>query len=161
MESITYLKNIRIAPKKLRFLQFELKKCNPMQALEILRYTPRHSARIWRKALQTAINNAKQSFKVSENMLELKALAVDQGFVMKRFRAGSRGTAKSIKKRYSHIKIILTSKETSTGKKIVAGKEEPKKEEKKVIKASERKEVVKKVQPKKRTVRNKAKEGAQ
>ena len=136
MESTTYLKNIRIAPKKLRFLQHDLKKYAPTQALEVLRYTPRHSARIWRKALQTAINNAKQSLKVTENMLELKALAVDQGYVLKRYRAGARGTAKSIKKRFSHIKIVLGTKNEAPAIAAKPAAAETKKGEKKVAVSS-------------------------
>lgn len=148
MESVTYLRNIRIAPKKLRFLQHELVKTDLLKALEILKYTPRHSARIWRKAISTAINNAKQTLKVTENMLELKALAVDQGFVMKRFRAGARGTAKSIKKRFSHIKITLATKD---GIAPAVAEAKPALEAKK----TEEKKAMKKVAAKKATVTNK------
>ncbi len=107
MESRTYIKNIRTSPKKLRFLLPAIKKMNPAQALDYLNYTPRKTAKIFYKALQSAIINAKATLKSSEDMLKFKLLTVEAGQKMKRFRAGGRGTAKPIVRRLSHIKIIL------------------------------------------------------
>ncbi len=80
---------------------------NPAQALDYLNYTPRKTAKIFYKALQSAIINAKATLKSSEDMLKFKLLTVEAGQKMKRFRAGGRGTAKPIVRRLSHIKIIL------------------------------------------------------
>jgi len=107
MESQAYIKNIKISPKKLRFLLPEIKKRKPAEALNYLLYTPKKGARIFYKAIKSAINNAKTVLKVSDDLLKFKLLTVEEGRKLKRFQAGGRGTAKSIIKRYSHIKIIL------------------------------------------------------
>ena len=111
MESKTLIKNVRISPKKLRFLLTEVKKLKPYQALDYLYYTPKKGAKILYQAIKSAINNAKNYLKVEENLLKFKVLAVDEGIKLKRYRPGGRGTIKPYKKRFSHIKIVLVKEE--------------------------------------------------
>lgn len=108
-DSLTYLKNINITPKKLRFYLKDIKKNDPVSCLELLYYGKQKATKILYQALKSAINNAKQSLKVDENMLKFKLFTVEEGQKLKRYRAGGRGTPKSIVKRKSHIKIILTA----------------------------------------------------
>lgn len=107
MESLSYFKNLRVSPKKMRFMLPEIKKLKPFEALDYLMYSPRRTAKVYYKALQSAIENAKNTLKVSPDVLQFKLLTVEQGPVMKRFQPGSRGTAQPIKKRFSHLKIAL------------------------------------------------------
>ncbi len=107
MESVTYLKNIKIAPKKLRLMIPQIKRLRPVQALSILLYTPKKPAKILYKAVHSALSNAKQTLKVSEDLLQFKVLSIDEGQKLKRFNPGSRGTAKPYTKKFSHIKIVL------------------------------------------------------
>lgn len=111
MESITYFKNIKIPPKKLRFLLPAIKKLSPSEALVKLLYTPKKSAKVLYQAIKSAMTNAKNNLRVSDDLLKFKALAVDEGNKLKRFRPGGRGTAKPYERRFSHIKIILEEKE--------------------------------------------------
>ncbi len=111
MESITVIKNVRISPKKIRFLLPELKKLTPQQALDYLFYTPKKGAKILYSAIKTAINNAKITLKTDENLLKFKVLAVDEGLKLKRYQPGGRGTVKPYKRRFSHIRIVLEKKE--------------------------------------------------
>ena len=111
MESITYFKNIKIPPKKLRFLLPAIRKLSPSEALVKLLYTPKKSAKVLYQAIKSAMTNAKNNLKVNVDLLKFKALAVDGGNKLKRFRPGGRGTAKPFKRRFSHIKIILETKE--------------------------------------------------
>src|SRR5438094_673308 len=101
MESQTYLKNINIPPKKLRMLLPVIKKMTPLEATEVLNYTPRRSARIFYKAIQSALANARQVLKTSDDMLQFKAFTIEEGQKLKRYLAGSRGSAKPFKKRFS------------------------------------------------------------
>lgn len=116
MESITYSQNLKISPKKLRFLLPGLKKLKPLEALDYLMYTPRKSADIFFKVIKSAINNAKNVLKVDEKTLIFKHLNIEQGRKLKRMKPGGRGTAKPILRRYAHIKIILVTNETKPEK---------------------------------------------
>ncbi|MFA9288827.1 MAG: 50S ribosomal protein L22 [Weeksellaceae bacterium] len=116
MESRTYMKDIKESPKKLRFLLGEVKKRSPQEALDYLMYSPRKPARIYYKVIQSAINNAVNTLKVGADMLQFKLLTVEQGRVLKRYTAGSRGTAKPIKRAYSHIKVVLVEKTKTVAK---------------------------------------------
>lgn len=110
-QSITYLKNINITPKKLRFYLKDLKKMDPSVALENLYYGRQKSAYVLYQAIKSAINNAKQMLNVNEDMLKFKLFTIEEGQKLKRYRPGGRGTPKPIIKRKSHIKIIIIAKE--------------------------------------------------
>jgi large subunit ribosomal protein L22 len=88
----------------------KVKKLSPMQATQFLYYSPNRGAHIFYKAIKSAIANAKQTLKVDDDLLQFKLFTVEEGNKLKRYTAGSRGSAKPFKKRYSHIKIILISK---------------------------------------------------
>lgn len=107
MESKTYIKNIRISAKKLRFLVDDIKKRKPSDALHFLNYTPKRGARIFYKAIKSAIANAKAKLKTGDDVLKFKLLTVEHGQKLKRYRAGGRGTAKPFERYTAHIKIIL------------------------------------------------------
>ncbi len=110
MESITYLKNVRIAPKKLRFFTEYIKKLSPSKAIEQLLYSTEKPSQIFYKSIKSAVSNAKQTLKVGDDLLQFKTLTIEEGQKMKRYRPGGRGTARMIRKRSSHIKIVLTVK---------------------------------------------------
>jgi ribosomal protein L2 len=105
--SNSIFQKLHISPKKLRFILPEIKKMTPAQSLDHLFYSPRKGSRIFYKAVKSAIDNAKYTLKVSEDLLKFKVFTVEQGNVLKRFRPGGRGTAKPYKKRFSHVKIVL------------------------------------------------------
>ncbi len=109
MESKTYLKNLKMSPKKLRFFLPELKKKKPMMALDHLLYAPQQAAKMLYFAIKSALNNAKNTLKVPENLLEWKLFTVEEGQKLKRYKPGGRGTAKPFKIRSSHVKIILST----------------------------------------------------
>jgi len=136
MESRTYLKNLRISPKKIRFLLPEIKKMKPAESLNYLYYGKEKAARILYKAIKSALANAKNTLKVEENLLKFKVLTIEEGQKLKRYRAGSRGSANAFKRRLSHIKIVL---EPVVGHPLAKAE----RKEKKVKKAEIKKEAVK------------------
>lgn len=107
MEAKAYIKNLKISPKKLRFLRDDIRRKKPDEALAYLLYTPKKGARLFYKAIKSAITNAKQVLKTSEDKLKFSMLTVEEGRKLKRFRAGGRGNAKPYVRRYSHIRIAL------------------------------------------------------
>jgi len=119
MEATAYFKNLHISAKKLRFILPEIKKMSPSESLIRLFYSPKKGARVFYKAIKSAIDNAKYTLKVSDDLLEFKLFTVEQGNALKRFRPGGRGTAKPYKKKYSHIKIVLTVKQAKKGVPVV------------------------------------------
>jgi len=128
MESKTYIKNIKISPKKLRFLLPAIKKLTPSQSLSHLLYSPKKGARFFYAAIKSAINNAKNTLKTNEDLLKFKLLTVEEGQKLKRFKPGGRGTPRVILRRFSHIKIILeaaTLLKKPVEKKIVISKIKP------------------------------------
>jgi large subunit ribosomal protein L22 len=135
MESLTYIKNVKVSPRKLRFLLPSIKKLSPAASLDFTFYSPKKGAKFYHKAIKSAITNAKAALKVNEDMLEFKVLTIEEGQKLKRYNPGGRGTAKPYVKRSSHIKIILKAKQPlSTVKpavvKTAVKKQETKKEEK-------------------------------
>lgn len=115
-ESKTYLKNLAISPKKLRFYLKEIKKMTPVEALDHLFYGKQKATKILYQALKSAIANAKIALKTTEDLLKFKVFTVEEGIKLKRYLAGGRGTVKPILKRRSHIKIVLIADENKTKK---------------------------------------------
>ncbi len=111
METRSYIKNLDISPKKLRFLLPGIKSLTPMVALDELMYMPKKPARILYSAIKSAVDNAKNVLKADPSQLKFKLLTVEEGPRLKRFRAGGRGTAAPFVKRKAHLKIVLETKE--------------------------------------------------
>lgn len=114
MESLTYLKNIRITPKKLRFILSDIKKQKPAVALQKLMYSSSRPGRIMYQGLKSAITNAKNTLNIEDSLLQFKTLTIEEGQKIKRYQSGSRGTVKPILKRFSHIKIVLVGPEAAS-----------------------------------------------
>jgi large subunit ribosomal protein L22 len=76
------------------------------EALNLLTFTPKAAARIIIKLLKSAIANATQK-KIDVDRLFVKTVTVDQGPTMKRFMPRAQGRATTIRKRTSHITIVL------------------------------------------------------
>lgn len=111
MENTTYIKYMRTSPKKLRFLIDGVKKMKPTVALRSLFYSNKKSSKILYKVIKSAVDNAKRALKIDENLLEFKVLTVEEGPSMKRSKAGGRGNVRILKRRSSHVKIVLHVKE--------------------------------------------------
>lgn len=81
-----------------------------MKSLDYLFYSRLKAAKILYQAIKSAINNAKQALKLDANLLKFKTLKVDEGIKLKRYRPGPRGTIRPIKRRRSHLEIVLEPK---------------------------------------------------
>lgn len=109
MEASAYIKNVPMSPKKLRFLAVEVRALKPSEAIKVLNYTNKKGARILHDAIASAVANAKNTLRTSEDLLQFKALIIEEGMKMRRFRAGSKGMAKPYVRAFSHVKVILTT----------------------------------------------------
>ena len=114
------LKNTRIAPRKVRLIADMVRGKNVATAKNILMLAEKKARHPIAGLIDSAVANASHNFKIAPEGLIVKEIRVDQGFVMKRSMPVSRGSAHPIKKRTSHISIVLAqgtekkSKKTKT-----------------------------------------------
>ena len=101
-------KYARISPKKARHVVREIQGLPVSDALDALKYTPKKSARLIFKTLESAIANAENNHELSADELIVKEAVVGEGPTLKRFKPRARGSAGAIRKRQSHIFITLT-----------------------------------------------------
>lgn len=107
MEAKAILRNFRMSPQKVR-LVIDLVRGKPVDhAIAILRNMPNKAALPVSKLISSAAANAENNFKMTREDLSIKTIFADQGPTMKRFSARARGRANTIRKRSTHITVIL------------------------------------------------------
>lgn len=109
-------KYIRTSPRKLRLVADSVRGLRADQALEYLRFLGKRAALPVAKVIRAAASAAKLQEGLEAKDLSVKIIDVGEGTTFKRWRAVSRGSAHSIMKRTSHIKVIL-EKEGQNGPK--------------------------------------------
>ncbi|MDA8123941.1 MAG: 50S ribosomal protein L22 [Deltaproteobacteria bacterium] len=107
MEARAVAKYIRMSPQKVRLVVDLVRGKKVAEARQILLYTRKYAAGHVSKVLNSALANAKQNPNIDENILFVKEVFVDQGPSLKRWRARAQGRAAAIKKRMSHITVVL------------------------------------------------------
>jgi large subunit ribosomal protein L22 len=100
-------KYVQGAPIKMRRVVNSVRGMRAQKALEVLALLPQAAARpVW-KTVKSALANAEQNYALDAEDMVVAQIMVDEGPRMRRFRAGARGRYKPIKKRYSHITVVL------------------------------------------------------
>ena len=108
MEVQALTRNARMSPKKVREVARTIQGRTANDAVEYLTLIPRKSARLIVKTLKSAIANAEHNENVMADSLTVKSAIVENGPVLKRFKAGAKGTAMPRRKKMSHIRIVLS-----------------------------------------------------
>lgn len=104
-------RNARIAPRKIRPLARILRGLSVISARDQLRYAPsRKAGDLLTQVMQSAVANAKSKLDIAEKDLIVSEVVVDGGAVFHRHRPVSRGSANEIRKRMSHITVVLSGK---------------------------------------------------
>ncbi|MDI9486087.1 MAG: 50S ribosomal protein L22 [Bacillota bacterium] len=111
MEARAVARHIRISPRKARQVIDLIRGKDVEEALAILRFTPKGGSPIVEKVVRSAIANAENNYDMDVDSLYVAECYVDQGPTMKRIRPRARGMANRIRKRTSHITVILREKE--------------------------------------------------
>jgi large subunit ribosomal protein L22 len=106
MEARARLRFVRIAPRKAQLVADLIRGKRSEEALNLLTFTKKAAAKIIIKLLKSAVANATQK-KMDVDRLYVKQITVDQGPTMKRFQPRALGRATMIRKRTSHIYILL------------------------------------------------------
>lgn len=107
MEAKAMAKYMRISPRKVRIVAKNIKGLSVEKALAQLKYTPKKAAVILLKVLNSALANAEQKSEIDVDTLYVKNVFVDEGPTAKRWRPRAMGRATRIRKRTSHVTVIL------------------------------------------------------
>jgi len=111
MEVKSTYKYARISPKKARDVARAIQGMPVSEALDALAYTPRKAAQLLSKTLKSAVANAENNFELDAEELTVREATVGDGPTFKRFKPRARGSAGAIRKRTSHLYIVLTDEE--------------------------------------------------
>lgn len=110
MEAKAIAKTIRIAPRKARLVIDLIRNKDVVEADHILGNLNKEASRIIKKVLTSAVANAENNLSLDKTKLYVKEAYVNEGQTMKRARMGSRGHVDPIKKRTSHITVVVSEK---------------------------------------------------
>jgi len=109
-ETRAKLKNLNIAPRKVRLVTDAIKGLHTQEALAQLDAMPQRSTHAISKLIKSAIANATEQ-KMDADKLIIKSIRVDKGIVLKRAKARARGRATLIEKKMSHVTLDLEEDE--------------------------------------------------
>ena len=101
---------VRMSPRKARLVTEHIRGRSVPEARTVLAFTPRAAAREIEKVLQSAVANAEANHNLDGDQLVVSAAYVDEGPVMKRWRARARGRAVRIRKPTCHITVLLAER---------------------------------------------------
>jgi large subunit ribosomal protein L22 len=105
--------HIRISPRKVRMVVDTVRGKSVSQALSILGFTRKKAALPVQKLLRSAVANAVENGGINDvETLVVDRIMVDAGPTLKRYMPRARGRATPIRKRTSHIKVILRERES-------------------------------------------------
>ncbi|RLC30845.1 MAG: 50S ribosomal protein L22 [Deltaproteobacteria bacterium] len=110
METKAAAKFIRISPRKMRLVMDQVRGMQIEEALNKLSFAPQKGARILKKLIDSAVANAEQGSNVDVDALYIKQIYADEGPTLKRWRPRAQGRASRIRKRTSHLTVILDEK---------------------------------------------------
>jgi len=137
------LRFLRQSPRKVRLVADLIRGKYAVKAVAELTVLNKKAARPIKKLLESAIANAKNNFNLDEKGLIVGTITVDDGPTLKRWTPRARGRATTIRKRTSHIELILKTKQEIEKKKEIKG-EEKEVVEKRKKKVSTKKEKISK-----------------
>lgn len=107
METRATLRGVRLSPRKARLVARNVVGLEAAKALDVLQFTPQKAAFVLRQVLYSAISNSANNTSIDPDALVVKEIIVNEGPSWKRFLPRAQGRASQIKKRTSHITVIL------------------------------------------------------
>jgi large subunit ribosomal protein L22 len=116
MEAKAIAKDIGMSPRKVRLVVDQIRGRSVNEAYAILQYSKKAAADPVSKTLRSAVANAQFRAQESGDVLDVDDLRVreafvDEGATLRRWRAAAMGRAAPIRKRTSHITVIVDTKE--------------------------------------------------
>lgn len=111
MEARAIARYVRVSPRKARLVINLIRGKSVPAARDILRFSDRAIAEVVEKTLNSAVANAESLHHVRPEALVVKAAFADEGSTLKRIRPRAKGSASRIRKRTSHITVIVAPRE--------------------------------------------------
>lgn len=114
MEARAVRKYIRSSPRKMRVVVNLVRGKRVPEALDILHYMPQKATRPVETTIKSAVFNLMDKFqeeRFDEEELVIREIRVDEGTMFKRFRPAPRGRAHPIRRRTSHLTVIVGTAE--------------------------------------------------
>ena len=127
MEVRSTLRYAKISAFKVREVTRAIQGLPVSAALDLVAFSPKKAAALISKTLKSAVANAENNANLRVDGLVVKEATVGEGPTMKRMMTRARGSGSTIRKRSSHIRIILTDeieikkREKKSGRKKAAG----------------------------------------
>lgn len=106
---------VPMSPQKVRLVVDLVRGRDAVEALDMLRFTQKAAAEPVRKLVRSAIANAEENFGFSREDLFVSEIYADQGPTRRWRRFGGRGRFKPLRKRSSHITVVLREREPAGG----------------------------------------------
>ena len=104
------LRFAHVGAQKARLVADRVRGCNVDEAFLRLKLMPQKAARMIVKLLNAAVSSADDQQVIDINQLYIQQLCVDEGPSMKRFMPRAKGSASRIRKKRSHIQLVLAEK---------------------------------------------------
>lgn len=108
-------KNISVSPKRLRPLLDTVRGRPVQEALATLSVLPQHGAADVAKAIRSAMANAENNSHLDPERLHIWMIRADEGIKLRRFMPHARGRAGAVRKRHSHVTVIVGDQEAEGG----------------------------------------------
>ena len=105
------LKYARISSRKVKIVADLIKGKDIDEAIAILKCTPKASSEMLEKLLKSAIANAENNHNMTHEKLYIADIYANQGPTLKRIRPAAKGSAVRIRKRTSHVTIVLKERD--------------------------------------------------
>ena len=117
MEAKAQARYVRVTPQKARRMVDLIRGLPADEARVVLRFAPQAASAEVGKVLESAIANAEHNGGLDRDGLVVSAAYVDEGPTLKRFRPRAQGRAYRIRKRTSHITVVVSPEATTAGRK--------------------------------------------
>lgn len=111
MEAKATAKYVRVSSRKAGQICDLVRGKNVDEALAILKFTPRYASEVVEKVVKSAVANAENNHEMNRENLYISYIVANQGPTMKRFMPRAQGRATAIRKRTSHIEVVVKERE--------------------------------------------------
>ena len=107
METRAIARFVRISPQKIRLVIDQVRGKKVEEALNMLTFAPQKGARILKKVIHSAVANAQENAGMDVDSLYISRAYADEGPTIKRWMPRALGRATRIRKRTSHITVVV------------------------------------------------------
>jgi large subunit ribosomal protein L22 len=116
MQVRAIVKNIGIPPRKVRLVTNAVKGLRVNEALAVLQFLPNASATPVSKVVASAAANAENNYNLDPNQLYILNIIADEGLSFDRVKPRSHGRVGRIKRRQSHVTVIVSDDPADAGR---------------------------------------------